>query len=96
MMNAMKYAGGHPIIISLRKNGSTVILSVSDEGPGISPESHARIFGRFERLQETTTRPGVGLGLYITKLIVEAHRGKISVKSEPGKGASFIVELPLS
>ncbi len=96
MMNAMKYASGKPIGISLRKKDNIVILSVSDQGPGISSESHERIFERFERLQGNSNHQGFGLGLYITKLITEAHHGKVSVQSETGKGSTFIVELPLA
>lgn len=96
MMNAMKYAGGKPIRISLRKKDNTVILSVTDQGPGISPESHEKIFERFERLQGGSQQQGFGLGLYITKLITEAHHGKVSVISELGKGSTIVVELPLS
>lgn len=95
MMNAMKYAGGKPIEVSLRKKGDFVVLSVSDLGPGISAESHERIFERFERLQGNSNNQGFGLGLYITKLIALAHHGKVSIKSEVGKGSTFIVELPL-
>ncbi len=96
MMNAMKYGGGRPVAISLKKNGALVTLSVRDHGPGIPAESYEKIFGKFERLQENTNRQGIGLGLYISKLIVEAHHGKISVNSEMGKGSTFIVELPLT
>ncbi len=96
MMNAMKYGSGKPISIALKKNGTVVSLSVSDHGSGIPAESFEKIFGRFERLHENTNRQGIGLGLYISKLIVEAHHGRISVKSELGKGSTFIVELPLS
>lgn len=71
-----------------------VMVSVSDTGPGIAPEDMDRIFKRFVKLNNTAPRVGVGLGLSISKEIVEAHGGRIWVESEPGKGSTFSFVIP--
>jgi signal transduction histidine kinase len=93
--NALKYGSGKPIKIQGLRRGDRVILTVQDYGIGIPEEAQERIFNRFERAVPVTNISGFGLGLYIAKRIVAAHGGKIRVRSEPGKGATFIVELPL-
>ena len=95
LSNAMKYGAGKPITFSVSASGSVATLSVRDQGIGIKQEDQARIFKQFERLAPIQTAGGFGLGLYITHQIVTAHGGKISVKSEPGNGSTFAVELPL-
>ncbi|RPJ67780.1 MAG: ATP-binding protein, partial [Alphaproteobacteria bacterium] len=69
-------------------------ISVIDNGPGIPQEKRTEIFERFSQLR-TNDRRGIGLGLYISKWIVEAHNGKLSVFSEVGKGSTFSFTLPL-
>ena len=68
---------------------------MKDHGPGISHEKQSTIFERFARATNSRDISGLGLGLFISKEIIEAHQGTIRVESELGKGASFIVELPL-
>ena len=77
--------------------GTTVLLWVEDHGDGIPPEEHEKIFERFYRRGSELRRKtqGVGIGLSIVKHIVEAHGGKIRVRSEVGKGSRFTIELPL-
>ena len=74
-----------------------VVIRVTDTGPGISPEALPRLFERFYQADDTSTsrRGGMGIGLYISKRIVEAHGGRIWVKSEVGRGSTFYVGLPL-
>jgi signal transduction histidine kinase len=90
--NAIRYSPQKPIHIRLEDGPEKIILSVRDEGVGIAPENLDRIFERFERA--VTTNSGLGLGLYITRQIVELHHGKISASSTLGKGSTFIIELP--
>ena len=71
-------------------------LVVRDEGIGIAPEALERIFGKFERAVPDRHSAGLGLGLYITRGIVEALGGTIRVESRPGQGSTFTVELPRS
>lgn len=96
--NAIKYGGGQPIIISAtadEKNG-VALISVRDRGPGISPESQARIFERFERaVQPGAHAGGFGVGLWIVKQLCEAMEGSIIVTSTPGAGSTFCITLPL-
>lgn len=95
LTNAIKYGKGKEIKISVNADKTNVTLSVSDQGLGISPEFKDKIFDRFERAGMSANEvSGLGLGLYITKQIVRAHHGHIWVNSEPGKGSTFIVELP--
>lgn len=96
LTNALKYAPGKPVQITLNPRDDKAILSVKDFGDGISAQNQARIFDRFERATAPTNFGGLGLGLYITRMIVQAQGGSISIESEPGKGANFIVELPIS
>ncbi len=97
--NAVKYGGGQPITLAVKRDEVTgrAIFLIRDQGIGITPEMKDRVFERFERADvESRKIPGLGLGLYICRQIVEAHGGLIRVESEPGKGSTFVVELPLS
>jgi signal transduction histidine kinase len=82
----------------VEKDKNYANIQVADTGFGISEEDLNRIFDRFYRVKNEKTRyiNGTGLGLYIVKSIIEAHHGKINVKSEVGKGSVFSVFLPLS
>jgi two-component system OmpR family sensor kinase len=96
--NALRHApqGSQIVVRTCREDGHAV-LSVQDEGPGLSREHQARVFDRFYRVDGSRTRDsgGLGLGLPIAKAIVEAHRGRILVQSEPGRGCLFSVRLPI-
>lgn len=93
--NSLKFTpNGGAIELSARKQGTTVEISVTDNGPGIPEEKKAQIFDKFSQLK-IDDRRGLGLGLFISKLIVEAHKGHILVTSEVGKGSTFRFTLPL-
>ena len=92
--NAIKYGSGEPIKITATADKETVTLRVKDNGVGISRKDQARIFEQFERASPTGNIAGLGLGLYIVKKIIEAHKGTIRLESEVGRGSEFIVELP--
>jgi signal transduction histidine kinase len=93
--NAIKYGPGKPVRISLASDGATATLTVEDEGIGIPEAAQPRIFARFERAVSPRQYGGLGVGLFIVDQIVKAHDGRIEVRSEPGKGATFVVRLPL-
>lgn len=93
--NALKYAPGKPLFVSLKQANNEAILTVKDEGPGIHKDTQSKIFKRFERGVPASGVSGLGLGLYLAKQIVEGHDGEISVISEPEHGSEFIVRLPL-
>ncbi len=94
LTNAMKYGRGQPIRVTVEAAGPVARLIVQDQGIGIAPEHQERIFGRFERAVRPGQYGGMGLGLYITRQIVEAHGGRITLESKPGYGATFTTELP--
>jgi signal transduction histidine kinase len=95
LTNAIKYGRGKPIELTISSNGSGARISLRDSGSGISKADQARIFNRFERAGSIRSFGGLGLGLYITRQIVEAHAGTIGIESDVGEGATFIVDLPL-
>jgi PAS domain S-box-containing protein len=92
--NALKYGAGQPIEMKIEIDASAVRVSVRDRGIGIPPGHQARIFEKFVRLVPERSYKGFGLGLWITRQIVEAHGGAIRVTSQPGDGSTFMVELP--
>jgi signal transduction histidine kinase len=96
LTNALKYSGeGDPVSARIARRGSEVELDVIDRGMGIAPESMAMLFDRYYRTPAGKARArGLGLGLYIARLIVEAHGGRIEVSSEVGKGSTFSLVLP--
>ena len=94
--NALKYAPGAPIDVLLNQVGGNIIISFVDHGPGIPAESLPLIFERFYRVRSERTVTGTGLGLYICKQIISAHRGKIWAESTPGQGTTFFIELPIN
>jgi signal transduction histidine kinase len=97
LTNAMRYGDHQPVTVRLHLQDGRVLLSVRDQGLGIAKESQARIFNRFERAISASDVSGLGLGLFISQQIVEAHGGRIWVESAgPGQGATFFVELPAS
>jgi signal transduction histidine kinase len=96
LSNAVKFGAGRPIRLQVSQWGGTARLVVEDQGIGVSPEALERIFGRFERAVPVQAYGGLGLGLFLTRQIVEAHAGTIRATSRPGEGATFILELPAS
>ena len=92
--NAVKYASNSTIFVGLRQVGESLIITFMDHGPGIPAESLPLIFERFYRVR-TEKATGTGLGLFICKQIIEAHRGKIWAESSPGQGTTFFIELPI-
>ena len=97
--NAVKYSRlGGKVEIGLVTDGQQAILSVTDQGIGIAPKDHQRIFDRFFRTDEARahTKKGTGLGLAICSWIAEFHRGRINVQSDVGHGSTFTVTLPLA
>ena len=96
LSNAVKYSAGSPVEIKAELDEQRVRLTVRDHGVGIAKEDQDRIFSRFERINPSQNPCGFGLGLFITRHLVEAHGGSIRVESALGQGAAFIVELPLT
>lgn len=96
LQNALKYAPDHTgIIVRLEQRATRVCVSVIDAGPGLAPSDMARIFDKFTRTAAARAREGSGLGLYVSKRIIEAHGGTIGVESVKGAGSRFFFELPL-
>lgn len=91
--NALRHAPDSPIRLEVSATNGEVLVTVSDDGPGIPEEQQLQIFEKFAR-GRGDRRAGTGLGLYITKGLVEAHGGQVTVSSAPGEGADFTVALP--
>ena len=98
LSNALKYsASDSPVCLRARQDKQEMVISVSDQGAGIAPEDLPHLFERYYRTEAGRRKAeGVGLGLYITKLLVEAHGGRIWVDSQPGYGSTFSFTLPLA
>jgi two-component system, NtrC family, sensor histidine kinase KinB len=95
LTNALKYSPeGSRVTVSAESRNGEVTVSVIDQGQGISPEEQAKLFQKYQRPKKSR-REGLGLGLYITRMLVEAHGGRIWVESQPGKGCAFSFTLPV-
>lgn len=95
--NALKFSpDGGAVTVSVKEAGSMAEVAVTDEGIGITPDDLDRVFDRFYQVDSSETRsfPGSGLGLYITKELVEAMGGNVTVESEHGEGSTFTIALP--
>lgn len=95
LTNVMKYASGRPVKVTLKKLDRMGEIRVIDQGEGIAPENKEAIFNLFSQGTGTRRIGGLGIGLYISRSIVELHNGRIFVESTPGKGSEFVVHLPL-
>lgn len=97
--NAVQFSeAGSAVEVSAEQHNGELRLLVRDQGPGIAPEAMERLFTRFYQVDSAGRRErgGVGLGLYITRMIVEAHGGRIEVESRVGEGSTFQAILPVS
>jgi signal transduction histidine kinase len=99
LSNALKFTGREgAVTISATGEGDRVSVAVSDTGVGIAREDVDRLFDKYEQTRNRATRgeKGTGLGLYITKQLVELHGGEIKVESEPGKGSTFSFTIAIA
>ncbi|WP_431170874.1 sensor histidine kinase [Robiginitalea biformata] len=96
--NARKYGKGSPVHLEARRDSGRLLISVKDQGPGMAAAEQRRIFRKYYRIPEGDRQEvrGYGLGLSYVKTVVDRHRGKIRVESEPGRGTEITIELPLS
>ena len=92
--NALKYGEGRPVEVLVDGDEEHGRVLVHDAGIGISREQQEAIFEQYTRAVEERSYQGVGLGLWITRQIVDALGGTIRVESEPGKGSTFVIALP--
>jgi signal transduction histidine kinase len=94
--NAVKYSPeGEPVEVRVSAVNGHATIEVVDHGGGIAREDQQLIFEKFGRVRGTSFKPGTGLGLYIARAIAEAHGGTLEVRSEPGEGSTFALNLPL-
>jgi two-component system phosphate regulon sensor histidine kinase PhoR len=94
--NAIKFSpGGGAVTITLSSDGETVLVAVQDQGIGIAKENLPRIFDRFYHLDRSGDDlfSGIGLGLAITRQVIQQHHGRLDVESAPGKGSTFTLTL---
>jgi PAS domain S-box-containing protein len=99
LSNAIKFTpNGGTVRVGARKRGTTVQLEVTDTGIGVAPGDQERIFGEFQQVDGSETRQfqGTGLGLALTRKLVEMHGGSIQIQSDLGKGSTFTITLPLA
>ncbi|MDP9938954.1 hybrid sensor histidine kinase/response regulator [Ectopseudomonas alcaliphila] len=95
LTNALRYGGGKPVSVRVRVVDDMVRAEVRDQGLGISEADQRRVFEQFERVCGTSVAQGLGLGLFISEQIVEAHDGRIELSSRLGEGSCFSILLPL-
>jgi signal transduction histidine kinase len=93
--NAVKYGAGKPVEVRVEREGDIARVSVRDHGIGIAPSDQVRIFERFERAVPERHYGGFGIGLWVARLVAEAHGGRLAVESKEGDGSTFVLELPL-
>ena len=97
LSNAAKYSpAGSDIDMSVRRNGSEAFVSVQDHGVGIAKKDQGALFNRFSRIESQGHVPGTGLGLWLSREIARLHDGDLTVESEPGKGSTFTLTVPLA
>ena len=97
VQNAIKYAPeDSPIVVRLEARAGEAIISVCNEGTGLTPEEASYVFDKYRRTERSRSREGLGLGLYISRKIVEAHGGRIGVESSPGRETRFFFSVPLT
>ena len=94
LSNAFKFGNGQTVALRFTRTEDGVSLSVADSGIGISAEQQRHIFGRFEQATTPPLGGGIGIGLWLTGRLVAAMKGRITVVSHPGQGATFTVQLP--
>jgi signal transduction histidine kinase len=94
LTNALRYGERRPVRLTVGEAGALGRIIVEDHGLGIRPEDRERIFERFVRAVPSRQFGGLGVGLWLSRQIVEAHGGKLVVASEAGAGSRFTVELP--
>jgi signal transduction histidine kinase len=94
LSNAIRYGRGKPIVVGVANEAQTARIWVQDQGIGIAPEHQARIFQRYERAAPSTNYAGLGLGLWISRQLVEAMGGTLVVRSQVDAGSVFTVEIP--
>jgi PAS domain S-box-containing protein len=96
LSNGIKYSNGKTdVILTISPNEKMVIVSVKDEGLGIPKNQLPYIFNRFFRAEKTRNLEGIGLGLYLCRQIIHAHKGTVWVESEEGKGSNFYFSIPI-
>jgi len=95
--NSIKYCGGNELNINIDKKNDELMIRMKDNGKGIPEESKEKIFDRFYRVDKGRSRKegGSGLGLSITKKIIECHNGKVYLNTENKKGAEFVVVMKI-
>ncbi len=98
LSNAIKFsAPGNPVYVRLKRFGKHAKVSVEDFGPGIDPQDRAKLFKLFQKLKSKSTggEPSSGLGLAISKKVIEAHHGRMEVETTVGSGSTFSFEIPM-
>ena len=96
LSNAVKFTPrGGTVTLTTRASDEQVVISVRDTGVGISAEDQEKIFEEFYQVGASRTQEGTGLGLALTRRLVELHHGQLTVESEPGAGSTFSVTMPL-
>jgi PAS domain S-box-containing protein len=96
LTNAIKYSSGKKIILKSFIENDMVLIEVTDEGIGISKEEVKKLFSRYFRAKNSAKIEGLGMGLYLAKKIIKAHKGEIGARSEVGKGSTFYFSLPVN